>query len=118
MFGRPVRCLIATKIPPARVPRRIDVTSNQVRHQHQHGHVVAQVTADEETSLMTQRSGTANLPLHGGQVPKWLADRMTLLGAVISEAIVHYGRDELLRRLGHPFRFESFGAVMGMDWHS
>jgi uncharacterized protein len=44
---------------------------------------------------------------------------MTRLGAVISEAIVHhYGREELLRRLAHPFWFQSFGAVMGMDWHS
>ena len=61
----------------------------------------------------------ADLPLHGGRVPKWLVDRMTRLGAVISEAIVHYyGRDELLRRLAHPFWFQSFGAVMGMDWHS
>jgi hypothetical protein len=68
---------------------------------------------------MAQRAGTANLPLHGGQVPKWLADRMTRLGAVIGGAIVHhYGRDELLRRLAHPFWFQSFGAVMGMDWHS
>lgn len=68
---------------------------------------------------MAQRAGSADLPLHGGQVPKWLADRMTRLGAVISEAIVHqYGRDELLRRLAHPFWFQSFGAVMGMDWHS
>ena len=68
---------------------------------------------------MARRAGTANLPLHGGQVPKWLADRMTRLGAVISQAIVyHYGRDELLRRLAHPFWFQSFGAVMGMDWHS
>src|ERR1700752_854016 len=68
---------------------------------------------------MAQRAGSANLPLHGGQVPGWLADRMTRLGAVISEAIVHhYGRDELLRRLSHPFWFQSFGAVMGMDWHS
>ena len=59
------------------------------------------------------------MPLHGGHVPKWLADRMTRLGAVLVEAIVHqYGRDELLRRLAHPFWFQSFGAVMGMDWHS
>jgi hypothetical protein len=44
---------------------------------------------------------------------------MTRLGAVMSEAIIHhYGRDELLRRLAHPFWFQSFGAVMGMDWHS
>src|SRR5947208_733776 len=68
---------------------------------------------------MARRVGTADLPLHGGHVPKWLADRMTRLGAVISQAIVHhYGRDELLRRLAHPFWFQSFGAVMGMDWHS
>ncbi|MBO0734145.1 MAG: DUF763 domain-containing protein [Methylocapsa sp.] len=68
---------------------------------------------------MASRAGSADLPLHGGHVPKWLADRMTRLGAVISEAIVyHYGRDELLRRLAHPFWFQSFGAVMGMDWHS
>src|ERR1700687_2378861 len=68
---------------------------------------------------MARRSGSADLPLHGGQVPRWLADRMTRLGAVMSQAIVHhYGRDELLRRLANPFWFQSFGAVMGMDWHS
>jgi len=68
---------------------------------------------------MTRRAGSADLPLHGGHVPPWLASRMTRLGAVISQAIVHhYGRDELLRRLAHPFWFQSFGAVMGMDWHS
>ncbi|HEV2621944.1 MAG TPA: DUF763 domain-containing protein [Frateuria sp.] len=68
---------------------------------------------------MTRRSGSADLPLHGGRVPRWLADRMTRLGALMVEAIVReYGRDELLRRLAHPFWFQSFGAVMGMDWHS
>lgn len=52
-------------------------------------------------------------------MPPWLAHRMATLGAVVAEAIVHhYGRDELLRRLSHPFWFQSFGAVMGMDWHS
>src|SRR3977135_1141770 len=68
---------------------------------------------------MARRAGSADLPLHGGHVPKWLADRMTRLGAVMAQAIVHhYGRDELLRRLANPFWFQSFGAVMGMDWHS
>jgi uncharacterized protein len=68
---------------------------------------------------MPQRAGSADLPLHGGQVPHWLASRMSRLGAVMAEAIVHYyGRDELLRRLANPFWFQSFGAVMGMDWHS
>ncbi|PKU22148.1 DUF763 domain-containing protein [Telmatospirillum siberiense] len=68
---------------------------------------------------MAQRAGSADLPLHNGRVPAWLAGRMARLGAVIAQAIVHaYGRDELLRRLAHPFWFQSFGAVMGMDWHS
>ena len=68
---------------------------------------------------VTRRAGSADLPLHGGRVPAWLGQRMTRLGAVIVQAIVHhYGRDEFLRRLAHPFWFQSFGAVMGMDWHS
>src|SRR5215813_9500630 len=68
---------------------------------------------------MARRAESADLPLHCGRVPQWLADRMTQLGAVMAQAIVHhYGRDELLRRLAHPFWFQSFGAVMGMDWHS
>src|SRR3954447_7413235 len=71
--------------------------------------------AQRSSTTMARKAGTADLPLHGGHVPKWLADRMTRLGTVISEAIVHhYGRDELLRRLAHPFWFQSFGAVMGM----
>src|ERR1700744_588267 len=68
---------------------------------------------------MSKRAGTAALPLHGGHGPPWLATRMSRLGAVMTEAIVHhYGRDEFLRRMANPFWFQSFGAVMGMDWHS
>lgn len=68
---------------------------------------------------MAKRSGSADLPLHSGHVPPWLAQRMAALGAVICQAIVHhYGRDEFLRRLSHPFWFQCFGAVIGMDWHS
>ena len=53
---------------------------------------------------MASRAGSADLPLHGGRVPPWLAERMAKLGAVISQAIVHhYGRDELLSRLSQPF---------------
>ena len=69
--------------------------------------------------MTARRAGSADLPLHGGRVPAWLGDRMTRLGAVIIQAIIiEYGRDEVLRRLAHPFWFQSFGAVMGMDWHS
>ena len=68
---------------------------------------------------MARRTGSADLPLHGGRVPPWLATRMSSLGAIITQAVVHhYGRDEFLHRLSHPFWFQSFGAVMGMDWHS
>jgi hypothetical protein len=68
---------------------------------------------------MARRTGSADLPLHAGRVPPWLAARMAALGAVIAQAIAHhYGRDEFLQRLSHPFWFQSFGAVMGMDWHS
>ncbi len=66
-----------------------------------------------------KRSGTADLPLHGGRVPAWLANRMTDLGTAIAEQIVlNYGRSEFLARLSDPFWFQAYGAVMGMDWHS
>jgi hypothetical protein len=68
---------------------------------------------------MPAATGTALLPLHGGRVPAWLSSRMARLGRVVVEAIAHeYGRIEVLRRLSNPFWFQSFGAVMGMDWHS
>lgn len=66
-----------------------------------------------------KRSGIADLPLHGGRVPSWLADRMTKLGTAITETIVRtYGTSAFLTRLSDPFWFQAFGAVMGMDWHS
>jgi uncharacterized protein len=66
-----------------------------------------------------KRSGVADLPLHGGRVPPWLAERMTLLGTAISESVLyHYGPTELLSRLSDPFWFQALGCVMGMDWHS
>ena len=66
-----------------------------------------------------KRSGIADLPLHGGRVPTWLAERMTKLGSAITETIVHdYGTSAFLSRLSDPFWFQAFGAVMGMDWHS
>src|SRR4051794_3146479 len=66
-----------------------------------------------------KRSGFADLPLHGGRVPAWLAQRMEQLGTAITESIVyHYGTSEFLSRLGDPFWFQALGCVMGMDWHS
>jgi hypothetical protein len=65
------------------------------------------------------RSGHADLPLHGGRVPAWLAERMTKLGSAIVESVLlHYGHSEVLTRLSDPFWFQALGSVMGMDWHS
>ena len=66
-----------------------------------------------------RNSGHADLPLHPGTVPRWLADRMMVLGTLITESLVkNFGPEEVLVRLSDPLWFQSFGAVMGMDWHS
>src|SRR4051812_17319538 len=68
---------------------------------------------------MARRTGSGDLPLHGGRVPAWLGQRMAALGAVITHAIFPYfRRGQFLLRLSPPFWFPSFGAGMGMDWHS
>src|SRR5690242_13598868 len=65
------------------------------------------------------RSGIADLPLHNGHVPPWLAERMARLGGAIVAAVVEYhGQSALLSRLSDPFWFQALGSVMGMDWHS
>ena len=66
-----------------------------------------------------KRSGAADLTLMGGSIPPWLFDRMTQLCLPIVESILaEYGQQEFLRRLSDPFWFQSFGAVIGMDWNS
>ena len=69
---------------------------------------------------MAARSGSADLPLHGGRVPRWLGERMTRLGAVDrrGDRRSNTAATSCCARLAHPFWFQSFGAVMGMDWHS
>ncbi|MFL9844481.1 DUF763 domain-containing protein [Flavobacterium rhizosphaerae] len=66
-----------------------------------------------------KRSGSADLPLHGGHVPPWLSERMAKLGLAIVETIaIEFGTNAVISKLANPFWFQSFGAVMGMDWHS
>ncbi|HYG40682.1 MAG TPA: DUF763 domain-containing protein [Cytophagales bacterium] len=66
-----------------------------------------------------KRSGHADLPLHYGHVPYWLAERMSKLGGAIIESIaVNYGKSEVLKRISDPLWFQAFGCVLGMDWHS
>jgi len=82
--------------------------------------VIVQLGVHNRSKIVTvKRSGFADLPLHGGRVPPWLAERMTQLGTAITEAILlHYGPSVFLSRLSDPFWFQALGAVMGMDWHS
>ena len=68
---------------------------------------------------MIKRTGHADLPLHVGTVPKWLADRMRDLGTeIVQILLIEYGKKEVLTRLSDPLWFQSLGAVLGMDWHS
>ena len=65
------------------------------------------------------RTGSAQLPLHGGRAPAWLFSRMVLLAREITAHIVaEYGSEEVLRRLSDPHWFQAFGCVLGFDWHS
>ncbi len=68
---------------------------------------------------MAKRSGTADLPLHGGKAPRWLFGRMERLAPAVVEAIVlEHGPSEVLARLSDPWWFQAFGCVLGFDWHS
>ncbi len=65
------------------------------------------------------RVGAANLPLHGGNAPRWLFHRMVKLASAISDVMVlEYGTEELIRRLSDPFWFQAFSCILGFDWHS
>jgi hypothetical protein len=65
------------------------------------------------------RTGTAQLPLHGGRAPAWLFSRMVQLAREITTHVVaEFGPEEMLRRLSDPFWFQAFGCVLGFDWHS
>jgi uncharacterized protein len=65
------------------------------------------------------RTGTADLPLHGGKAPRWLFERMTLLAREMALAILsEEGTAGLMRRIADPVWFQAFGCVLGFDWHS
>lgn len=65
------------------------------------------------------RTGLAELPLHTGRAPAWLFARMVRLArAIVCHVVEEYGPEGVLRRLSDPFWFQSFGCVLGFDWHS
>ncbi len=64
-------------------------------------------------------SGSADLALMGGAIPPWLYERMKKLSLAIVEAILtEYGHQAFLAKMADPLWFQSFGAVIGMDWNS
>ncbi len=65
------------------------------------------------------KTGTVNLPLHGGRAPRWLFQRMVKLSREITKIIIHeYGTAEFLHRIADPYWFQAFSCVLGFDWHS
>jgi uncharacterized protein len=69
--------------------------------------------------MITMKKGYADLPLHGGKAPAWLFERMILLSREISQIIIEYfGKEEFLNKISDPIWFQSFGCVLGFDWHS
>src|SRR5205085_3944155 len=69
--------------------------------------------------MVRMRTGSAQLPLHGGRAPAWLFTRMVRLSREITANVVQeYGSEEMLRRLSDPYWFQAFGCVLGFDWHS
>jgi hypothetical protein len=66
-----------------------------------------------------QRTGIANLPLHGGKAPRWLFERMVeLSGGIIEYMLAELGEGDTLARFSDPFWFQCLGCVLGFDWHS
>jgi uncharacterized protein len=66
-----------------------------------------------------KRTGSVDLPLHGGKAPRWLFQRMVKLSSALTDVLVYeYGRDEFLRRISDPYWFQAFSCVIGFDWHS
>ncbi|CFY01108.1 Protein of unknown function DUF763 [Syntrophomonas zehnderi OL-4] len=73
----------------------------------------------KKKAVIILKTGTANLPLHGGKCPAWLFAHMKTLSAAIIEVILEEsGPEEVLQRLSDPYWFQALGCVVGFDWHS
>lgn len=67
---------------------------------------------------MIQR-GIATFTLDYGKCPKWLFDRMVMLGREMMHVIVaEEGPDAFIRRIGDPVWFQSLGTVLAFDWNA
>jgi len=67
---------------------------------------------------MIQR-GIATFTLDYGKCPKWLFDRMVMLGREMVRVIVaEEGPDAFIQRIGDPVWFQSLGTVLAFDWNA
>ena len=65
------------------------------------------------------KTGTADLPLHGGKAPRWLFKRMVGLSkGIIEVMLIEYSIKEFFSRISDPFWFQALSCVLGYDWHS
>lgn len=65
------------------------------------------------------KTGSIDLPLHPGQCPPWLFQRMRRLSKELVEIIAQqYSTKELIARLSDPLWFQALGCTLGFDWHS
>ncbi len=63
--------------------------------------------------------GVADLPLHGGHVPRWMLVRMERMAEAIADAVIEiHGVEGLVRGLADPIWFQAFNNIIGMDWDS
>ncbi len=63
--------------------------------------------------------GIATFTLDYGKCPKWLFDRMVMLGREMMHVIVaEEGPDAFIRRIGDPVWFQSLGTVLAFDWNA
>lgn len=66
-----------------------------------------------------KRTGVTNLPLHYGKAPRWLFNRMIKLAREITIIIIEeFGPKGFIKKISDPLWFQSFGCVLGFDWHS
>jgi hypothetical protein len=64
-------------------------------------------------------SGIADLPLHEGRVPAWIANIMKRLSkSIVKIMLIEFGPEKFLERLVNPLWFQAFNNIIGMDWDS
>lgn len=65
------------------------------------------------------KTGSADLPLHYGYAPRWLFEMMVRLSReFVYYSVLEFGTERFIESVSDPFWFQSFGCLLGFDWHS